>query len=63
MRRKRKKQESQEIDTANTNPTYWEKILERFGLGARQLGLNTDVIETDTAPLEEADGKRPKDDA
>jgi hypothetical protein len=31
-----------EIDTTNTDPKYWEEILESFGLGERQLGLQED---------------------
>lgn len=26
-------------DVTNTNPEYWEKVLESHGLGERQLGL------------------------
>jgi hypothetical protein len=42
------------IDTDNTNPLYWEKILESHGLGERQLGLQEEPEENeDTISLED----------
>ena len=45
-------------DTTNPDSEYWERVLESYGLGERQLGLQEEPEETDNATLEEADGKR-----
>jgi hypothetical protein len=42
-------------DVTNEDPKYWEGVLESHGLGIRQLGLEEEPQETDTATLEEAD--------
>lgn len=41
----------------NTDPEYWEGVLESHGLGIRQLGLQEEPEETDNGTLEELDGK------
>lgn len=43
-------------NTENTDPEYWERVLESHGLGERQLGLQEEAEETDNGTLEEADG-------
>ena len=44
-------------DVTNTDPSYWERVLETFGLGERQLGLQEEPQETDNGTLEEADAE------
>lgn len=44
-------------NTENTELSYWEKVLESWGLGERQLGLQEEPQETDNGTLEEADGE------
>jgi hypothetical protein len=44
-------------DTENTELSYWEKVLESWGLGERQLGLQENPQKTDQGTMEEADGK------
>jgi hypothetical protein len=43
-------------DVTREDQSYWEKVLESWGLGERQLGLKEEPEETDNATLEEADG-------
>jgi hypothetical protein len=45
------------LDTTNENQKYWEKVLESYGLGERQLGLREVPEENDNVTLEEADGE------
>jgi hypothetical protein len=44
-------------DVNNTDPGYWERVLESHGLGERQLGLQEEPEETDNGTMEEVDGK------
>jgi hypothetical protein len=44
-------------DITNTDPAYWEKVLESHGLGEKQLGLDEQPEETDDGTLEEVDGQ------
>jgi hypothetical protein len=44
-------------DLENTELSYWERVLESWGLGERQLGLQEEPEETDNGTMEEADGK------
>jgi len=47
-----------EVD--KNNPEYWESVLQKHGLGVRQLGLHKDVIDEpeDTPELEPTRGRR-----
>lgn len=44
-------------DLTNSDPKYWERVLESHGLGERQLGLQEEPEENDNGTLEEADGE------
>jgi len=44
-------------DLENTDPEYWEVVLESHGLGVRQLGLQEEPQDSDDANLEALNGK------